>query len=100
MFSLLGAYPMIGRAFEGEDGQEGHTDLVILSYGLWKRRFGGDPGVINQTIKLNGTPVTVIGVMPPDFQFFIKAGSLTGKQAEIWAPLILAPITAFAGEDI
>ncbi|HKS43453.1 MAG TPA: ABC transporter permease [Blastocatellia bacterium] len=91
MFSVLGAYPMLGRAFEGEDGQEGHANLVILSHGLWKRRFGGDPGVINQTIKLNGRPVTVIGVMPPDFQFFIKAGSLTGKQAEIWTPFNLGP---------
>ncbi len=91
LFSVLGAYPMLGRAFEGEDGQQGHTDLVILGHGLWRRRFGGDPGIINQTIKLNGRPVTVIGVMPPDFQFFIKAGSLTGKQAEIWAPFNLGP---------
>jgi len=91
MFSVLGAYPMLGRAFEGEDGQQGHTDLVILGHGLWRRRFGGDPGIINQTIKLNGRPVTVIGIMPPDFQFFIKAGSLTGKQAEIWAPFNLGP---------
>ena len=91
MFSLLGVYPMIGRAFEGEDGQDGRDNIVILSHGLWRRRFGGDPGIINQTIKLNGTPVTVIGVMPPDFQLFIKAGSLTGKQAEIWSPFSFGP---------
>ncbi|MGA9769121.1 MAG: ABC transporter permease [Blastocatellia bacterium] len=89
MFSLLGTYPMLGRAFEGEDGQEGHADLAILSHGLWQRRFGGNPGVINQTIKLNGRPFTIIGVMPPDFQLFIKSGSMTGKQAEIWAPFSL-----------
>jgi putative ABC transport system permease protein len=86
MFSLLGAYPMLGRAFEAEDGQPGHNDLAILSHGLWQRRFGGDPGVLNKTIKLNGRTFTVIGVMPPDFQLFIKNGSLTGKPAEIWSP--------------
>jgi putative ABC transport system permease protein len=86
MFSLLGAYPILGRAFEAEDGQPGHTDIAILSHGLWRRRFGGDPGILDKTIKLNGRAVTVIGVMPPDFQLFIKVGSLTGKQAEIWAP--------------
>ncbi|HKP88119.1 MAG TPA: ABC transporter permease [Blastocatellia bacterium] len=86
MFSLLGVNAMLGRTFEPGDDQPGREAVVILSHSLWQRRFGGDPNVIDKTIKLGGTPFTVIGVMPPDFQLFIKAGSLTGKQGEIWAP--------------
>jgi putative ABC transport system permease protein len=89
IFSLLGVNAMLGRSFEPDDDLPERDAVVVLSHSLWQRRFGGDPGVIDKTIKLNGRPFTVIGVMPPDFKFFVKAGSLTGKQAEIWAPFRL-----------
>src|SRR3982751_1251368 len=78
MFSLLGVNAILGRTFTSEDAKAGQDDVAILSHGLWQRRFGGDPGVIGRTILLNGRPNTVIGVMPPNFQLFIKGGSLVG----------------------
>ncbi|HEX8088208.1 MAG TPA: ABC transporter permease, partial [Blastocatellia bacterium] len=90
-FTLLGVNPALGRAFEPEDEQPGRDAIVVISHGLWKRRFGGDPEVTGKTIKLNGSLFTIIGVMPPDFQFFIKNGSLTGNQPELWSPAIFQP---------
>jgi putative ABC transport system permease protein len=90
-FTLLGVNPALGRAFGPEDEQPGRDAIVVISHGLWKRRFGGDPEVAGKTIKLNGNLFTVVGVMPPDFQFFIKNGSLTGNQPELWSPIVLQP---------
>jgi putative ABC transport system permease protein len=88
LFGLLGAEPMLGRAFEPDDAQPSRQDSVILSYGLWQRRFGGDPNIIGKTIKLNAEIYTIIGVMPPDYQLFVKNNSTTGTRAEIWAPMM------------
>jgi putative ABC transport system permease protein len=86
LFPLLGVQAARGRTFAPDEGEEGRSNVVILSDGLWKRRFGADSGVVGQTIKLSGNNYTVIGVMPPDFQWFIKNMSLTGKPAELWLP--------------
>ena len=67
--SMLGVPPLFGRWFESPDGTLGHTAVTILSYGLWQRRFGGDPGIVGRTIRMSDTPYTVIGVMPRGFQF-------------------------------
>jgi putative ABC transport system permease protein len=91
MFSMLGVSASIGRTFLPEDGRPESEDVVILSYGLWARRFGSDPGVIGNKISLNANPYTVIGVMPPDFKFFIKQGSLSSKQADVWLPVSFSP---------
>jgi len=90
-FDLLGANAALGRTFVAEEGERGHDNVTVLSNGLWRRRFGGDPNLIGQTIKLSGEDYTVIGVMPADFQFLVKKGSLTGKQPELWAPLTFGP---------
>jgi predicted permease len=77
-FRVLGASPLIGRTFTADDDRE-DSDIVILSYGLWQRKFGGDPGVIGKTIKLDmfwGNSFEVIGVMPRDFQF--------PERSELW----------------
>ena len=68
-FRTLGERPALGRAFTDEEGHEGNTDRVILSYPLWVRRFGGDPGAIGRTVQLNGVPHTIVGVMGKDFIF-------------------------------
>jgi putative ABC transport system permease protein len=81
-FSVLGVSPVIGRGFAPEEEQPGSDQVVVLSDGLWKRRFGGDPGIVGQKIMLSGNPHDVIGVMPPGFQFPSKA--------EIWRPLALS----------
>jgi predicted permease len=67
MLSLLDAQPLIGRLFEPEEDVPGKPPTVILSYGLWQRRFGADSNVIGQALTLNGRSHTVVGVMPADF---------------------------------
>ncbi|MFY9574993.1 MAG: ABC transporter permease, partial [Blastocatellia bacterium] len=67
LFSLLGARALIGRVFLSEEDEPGKPPTVILSYGFWQRYFGGDPGVIDRTLTINGNNVTVIGIMASDF---------------------------------
>lgn len=68
-FQALGIAPQLGRAFANEDGQSSAPRTVVLSYRLWQRRFGGDPGIVGRTLETVEGPTTVIGVMPPDFRF-------------------------------
>ena len=87
LFKVLGVEPMIGRTFVHEDGQPNAPKIAVLSYGIWQRRFGGDRQIAGKPITLNGTPFTVIGVMPPGFQWHIRQRSGTGRPAEIWTVL-------------
>ena len=87
-FSVLGVAPVLGPGFTPENGQPGHDNVVILSYGLWKERFAGDSGIIGKSILLNGHPQTVVGVAPQNFQWFIKDGSLTGAKPQMWSPFV------------
>jgi putative ABC transport system permease protein len=86
-FELMGAGAAIGRTFTPEEGRMGNDQVVVLSQGLWKRRFGGDPAVVGKTIKLSGQDFTIVGIAPPDFRLLISQGSFTGKPAELWMPL-------------
>src|SRR5262245_30992364 len=88
LFALLGSEAILGRTFTADDGKPGRPRVAVISYGLWRRRFGGDPGVIGRKLILNRADVTVIGVMPPDFQWFIKQGSMLGQPPELWGPLV------------
>lgn len=81
-FSALGVKPMLGRAFSKEEEQPGSNHVVIMSYGLWQRRFGSDPNIINRQVALNGETYTVVGVMPTDFEFF-------DRDINWWSPLSL-----------
>jgi predicted permease len=67
--SLIGIQPAIGRNFTADEDKPGASKVVILSYGLWQRRYGGDRGILGRDILLNGTKYAVIGVMPAGFQF-------------------------------
>ncbi len=78
-FRVLGVKPMLGRDFYDTEDMPGAADTVILSYDTWQERFGGRKDVIGQTVGLSGTPNTIIGVLPPEFQFAPR-----GK-AEFWA---------------
>jgi putative ABC transport system permease protein len=81
LFEILGVAPIIGRTFTADEDQRDHDQVVILSYGLWQRRFGSDPNILGQTLLLNNRSRVVIGVMPKGFQF--------PEVAEAWGPLAL-----------
>ena len=87
-FSTLGVAPLLGRAFAPDEGPDGNDQVVILSHGLWQRRFGGDPAIVGKTIQVDRRPVTVVGVMPARFSLFLKTGTLAGKPADLWAPMV------------
>jgi putative ABC transport system permease protein len=82
---LLGTQPTLGRIFSQDEGEKGHEHVVVLSYGLWQRSFGGDPRVVGSQVRLSGEPYTVIGVMPSSFKF----APFWATRAQIWAPLVL-----------
>jgi len=91
-FQTLGVEPVLGRTFVPGDDEPEKRSVTIISYGLWQRRFGGQPDIIGKQIKLNGLPISVIGVMPPNFQFYIQQRSGTGRPAELWSVLPLKDI--------
>jgi len=75
-FSVLGVDPVIGRTFqEGEDKQNG-PKVTVLTYGLWQRRFGGDPKIVGKNLTISGDSYTVVGVLPASFQFALRPADL------------------------
>lgn len=82
LFSVLGVKPLIGRSFSAADEGAGQENNVLISYGLWQRRFGGDHALLNRQITLDGLSYTVVGVMPSGFEFPIQP-----ERVEIWTPL-------------
>ena len=83
-FGTLGAKPLLGRTFVAEDDQPGAARVAILSEGLWRNRFDGDPKIIGRSIRIDDEPTTVVGVMPKEFQL-----PLMGI-ANLWMPMALA----------
>ena len=83
-FPLLGVNPALGRVFAPEEDRPGADRVVVLSYGLWQRRFGGDQQITGRDILLNGEKRRVIGVMPAGFQFL-------ERHIGLWVPLALTP---------
>ena len=75
-FQVLGVDPILGRTFQPGEDQQGGPRVTVLTYGLWQRRFGGDPGVIGQQLTINGEGYTVIGVLPASFQFALRNNDL------------------------
>jgi putative ABC transport system permease protein len=84
LFPVLGATPLIGRVFTEEEDEIGRERVAILTYPLWVRRFGADPGIVGRTIALNGEPHTVVGVMRADFAF-------PTRDYQIYTPLTFDP---------
>ncbi len=80
MLRTLGVQPALGRDFTKADDSLGATGTVLLSWGLWKRRFAGDPAILNRTISLDAQPYTVIGVMPAWFDF-------PDQSTQLWTPV-------------
>ena len=86
LFELLGIQPLLGRTFLPEEFQAGKERVLVLTHKLWQRRFGGDTNVLGQTVTLSGDGYTIVGVMPPNFQF----APFWATRAEMYAPLTLA----------
>jgi putative ABC transport system permease protein len=80
LLSTLGVRPALGRDFTAADDQQSAAATVLLSWSLWQRRFGGDPGILNNSIYLNGHSYTVIGILPSGFAFPDAA-------TQLWAPV-------------
>ena len=86
-FETLGVEALMGRTFTSADGRvPGDDPLVVISYGCWQRRFGGSQDVLGQMVRLNGAPLTIIGVMSPKFQ-----GEVVEDQTDFWAPMMMEP---------
>ena len=83
-FDALGVPPALGRGFRWSDEPHGAPRVTVLGDGLWRRRFAADPGLVGQTIAINGEPHLVVGVMPPQL-------SLRSTGAQVWFPLGLTP---------
>lgn len=82
-FSALEVHTVKGRTLLPDEDQPGSDQVVVLGYGLWQRRFAGEPSVLGASITLNGRACTVVGIMPPNFDFPFGA--------ELWMPLALTP---------
>jgi putative ABC transport system permease protein len=83
MFQQIGQRPVIGRDFSPADDKPGAAPVVILGNGIWKSRYGSDPGILTRSIKVNSVVASVIGVMPPDMKF--------PNNNEIWLPVSMLP---------
>jgi predicted permease len=98
VFSLLGVQPEIGRTFLPEEDAPGREGVVVISHGLWTRRFGADPDILNRTLSLDGQPHVVVGVMPRGFLF--PTGKQLHPHVELGPRLDLWRPAAFSGDDL
>jgi putative ABC transport system permease protein len=92
LFPLLGVAPALGRVFTEQEDRSGAQSVIVLSHSLWQRRFGGDTGIIGQSLTLNNHPYTVVGVMPSHFRF-------PGREQEFWVPMAFEPDEAAGRGD-
>jgi putative ABC transport system permease protein len=84
LFATLGVEAALGRTFVRGEDAPGRRPLVVLSHGEWQRRFGGDPGIVGTTLRLDGVPAEILGVMPRGFTF-------PDSSVGLWTPLEIAP---------
>ena len=95
LLPMLGVRPFLGRQFSTEEEQRGQDRVVMISYDLWQRRFGGDAGIIGKKIAVNDVPRTIIAVMPEGFHFprasEMPQGYHLPERADLWTPLAKEP---------
>ena len=91
LLPLLGVQPLLGRNLSAEEEQPGRDRVAILSYALWQRRFGGDREILGKTITVNGSPRTVIGILPEGFHFpratEMPSAYHLPEKTDLWTPL-------------
>jgi len=86
VFPLLGVSPIMGRPYTDQE-DESAQHVVVLGYSLWQRRFGADPTIVGKSIQLNRQPYTVVGVMPPHFEFPLRGEGWSNQPADLWVPM-------------
>jgi putative ABC transport system permease protein len=86
-FPLLGVDPIYGRHFTADEESVGGPKVVMLSYGLWARRYGGDPSIVGRSIRLDGQDQMVVGIMPPGFRLWLPAEAFLITDSQVWKPL-------------
>ncbi len=86
-FSVLGVDAVLGRVFRSDNDTRGSDPIAVISYGFWRRRFHQDPAAIGRTIRMNGYPLTVVGITPPEF-----TGEAVGDAVDLWIPLSMQPL--------
>ncbi|HEX5473989.1 MAG TPA: ABC transporter permease [Vicinamibacterales bacterium] len=93
LLQVVGVAPELGRAFTADEERPGADKVALLSDGLWRRRFGADPNVLNRSIQLDGESCAIVGVMPPGFSILDqdRAFSVAGGSIDVWRPLALPP---------
>jgi predicted permease len=84
-FAVLGARAALGRVVEPGDEGQGRGAVLLLGHGLWQRRFGGDPGVVGRTVRLDGDTATVIGVMPEGFRMVFPPDAQVPPEIQAWS---------------
>lgn len=84
--AIVGVHPAIGRLFVAQDNLQGSAPALILSDGLWRRRFGANPEIVGQAVRLDGNVVTVIGVMPENFRLMFPADASVPPDVQAWTP--------------
>jgi predicted permease len=97
-FQLLGVRPQLGRLFTAEECKINGPRAMLLSHGLWERRFGSDPGVVGRSLTINERPVTVVGVLPASFDF--ATVFVPGKRIDLFRPFPLSPETNRQGNTL
>ena len=89
LFSVLQVPPLFGRTFTAAEGLPGRNDAVVLGFGLWQRRFGGDATIVGREIQVNGRPYTVLGIMPASFK--LPMDFQRDRPTELWLPFVIDP---------
>ncbi len=82
VFETLGVSAALGATFTAENDAPGHDHVLVISHGLWQRRFGSDASLVGRTVSLNGEPATIVGIMPPNFYF-------PTRTIEYWQPMAI-----------
>ena len=95
LFPVLGVEPLLGRTFRPAEDKSGLENVALVGYGLWQRRWGGDPGLVGRAIRLSGATYTVVGIMPKGFEFPKGAEMPSyyqfGQRTELWVPTAFEP---------
>ena len=94
-FSTLGAVPMIGRTFTAQEDLPQGPRLVVLSYGLWNRRYSRDASIVGRSVLINGTSYEVVGIMPPGF--LLPTDFRNPEPTQLWMPLQMDPASTDHG---